>query len=53
MNRICMAFSGLLRPNIVESVMRVSAAAAVLSWKERKFWILWNILFPEIDHRGV
>lgn len=36
-NRICMAFSGLLSPNIVLSVINVSAAAAVLSWKERKF----------------
>jgi hypothetical protein len=37
MNRICIAFSGLLSPNIVLSVINVSAAAAVLSWKERKF----------------
>jgi hypothetical protein len=37
MNRICMGFSGLLSPNIVLRVINVSAAAAVLSWKERKF----------------
>lgn len=37
MNRICIEFSGLLSPNIVLSVINVSAAAAVLSWKERKF----------------
>jgi hypothetical protein len=37
MNRICIAFRGLLSPNIVLSVINVSAAAAVLSWKERKF----------------
>jgi hypothetical protein len=37
MNRICMALSGLLNPNIVLRVINVSAAAAVLSWKERKF----------------
>ena len=37
MNKICIAFSGLLSPNIVLSVMSVRAAAAVLSWKDRKF----------------
>lgn len=37
---ICMALSGLLNPNSVLSVMSVSAAAAVLSWKDKKFWIL-------------
>jgi len=37
MNRICMGLSGLVSPNIVLSVINVSAAAAVLSWKERKF----------------
>jgi hypothetical protein len=46
MNRICIALSGLLSPNIVLNVMSVSAAAAVLSWKDRKFWMLWNIDFP-------
>ena len=46
MNRICIALSGLLSPNIVLSVMSVSAAAAVLSWKDRKFWMLWNIDLP-------
>ena len=48
MNRICIALRGLLRPNIVLSVMSVSAAAAVLSWKERKFWMLWKIDLPAI-----
>ena len=46
MNRICIALSGLLSPNIVLSVISVSAAAAVLSWNDRKFWMLWNIDFP-------
>lgn len=40
MNKICIAFKGLLNPNIVLNVMRVSAAAAVLSWNDKKFWIL-------------
>ena len=31
-----MAFNGLVKPSIVLSVMRVRAAAAVLSWKDRK-----------------
>jgi hypothetical protein len=52
MNRICIALSGLLSPNIVLSVINVSAAAAVLSWKERKFWILWNIDLPAKSDRG-
>ena len=34
---ICMAFSGLLRWNTMLSVIRVSAATAVLSWNDRKF----------------
>ena len=46
MNRICIALRGLLRPKKVLSVIRVSAAIAVLSWNERKFCILWNIDFP-------
>lgn len=37
MNNICMALSGLVSPNIVLKVINVSAAAAVLSWKARKF----------------
>jgi hypothetical protein len=37
MNRICIAFKGLLSPNIVLSVISVNAAAAVLNWKDRKF----------------
>lgn len=37
MNRICMALSGLLIPNIVLRVIRDRAAQAVLSWKDRKF----------------
>lgn len=40
MNNICMAFSGLLRPKKVLSVISVKAATAVLSWKDRKFWML-------------
>jgi hypothetical protein len=37
MNRICIELSGFVSPNIVLKVINVSAAAAVLSWKERKF----------------
>lgn len=48
MKRICIAFSGLLSPKNVLSVMRVRAATAVLSWNDRKFWILWNIDFPTL-----
>lgn len=40
MNNICMALSGLLSPSMVLSVISVSAAAAVLSWNDKKFWIL-------------
>ena len=40
MKRICIAFRGLLRPKNVLSVIRVRAATAVLSWNERKFWML-------------
>jgi hypothetical protein len=40
MKRICIGFSGSLSPNAVHSVISVSAATAVLSWKERKFWML-------------
>lgn len=40
MNKICIALSGLLSPSIVLRVISVSAAAAVLSWKARKFWML-------------
>ena len=46
MKRICIAFNGLLNPNIVLSVISVSAATAVLSWNERKFWMLWKIDLP-------
>src|SRR6266702_980363 len=53
MQRIHIALSGLLSPNIVLSVMTVSAAAAVLSWKDRKFfWMLWNINFPATPFRN-
>jgi hypothetical protein len=46
MKRICIAFKGLLKPKKVLNVIKVKAATAVLSWNERKFWILWNIDFP-------
>jgi len=46
MNSICIALSGFVSPNNVLRVINVSAAAAVLSWKERKFWMLWNIDLP-------
>ena len=48
MNRICIAFNGLLKPKKVLSVIKVRAATAVLSWKARKFWMLWNIDLPGI-----
>jgi hypothetical protein len=51
MNRICIALSGFVSPNIVLKVINVSAAAAVLSWKERKFWMLWNIDLPKTSDR--
>ena len=51
MNRICIAFRGLLNPNSVLSVINVSAAAAVLSWNARKFWILWKIDLPFSDEK--
>ncbi len=46
MKRICMALSGLLSPKNVLSVISVRAAQAVLSWKDRKFWILWKMDLP-------
>jgi hypothetical protein len=46
MKRICIALRGLLRPRTVLSVIKVKAAAAVLNWKARKFWMLWNIDLP-------
>ena len=45
-NRICIAFKGLLSPNMVLKVISVKAAAAVLSWNDKKFWMLWNIDLP-------
>ena len=48
MNRICMAFRGLLRPKNVLRVISVSAATAVLSWNDKKFWMLWKIDFPMV-----
>ena len=50
MNRICMAFRGLLSPKNVLRVISVSAAQAVLSWKDRKFWMLWKMDLPLGDH---
>ena len=41
-----MALRGLLRPNIVLKVIRVNAAAAVLSWNDKKFWMLWKMDLP-------
>ena len=46
MNRICIAFRGLLSPKNVLSVISVSAATAVLSWNDKKFWMLWKIDLP-------
>ena len=37
MNKICIAFKGLLNPKNVLSVISVRAATAVLSWNDRKF----------------
>lgn len=45
-NRICIAFRGLLNPKNVLRVISVRAATAVLSWNERKFWMLWKIDLP-------
>ena len=39
-NRICIGFKGLSSPSIVLTVISVNAAAAVLSWKDKKFWML-------------
>ena len=47
-NKICMALRGLLKPNIVLRVIKDKAATAVLSWNDRKFWILWKIDLPNI-----
>ena len=44
--RICMALRGLLSPKNVLRVISVRAATAVLSWNDRKFWILWKIPLP-------
>ena len=46
MKRICIAFKGLLSPKNVLRVISVSAAHAVLSWKDKKFWMLWKMDFP-------
>jgi hypothetical protein len=46
--RICIAFNGLSSPIIVLTVISVKAAAAVLNWNERKFWMLWNIDLPVV-----
>ena len=48
MNRICIALRGLLSPKNVLSVMSVSAATAVLSWNERKFWMFVLRLFYKL-----
>ena len=45
-NKICIALRGLRNPKKVLRVIRVRAATAVLSWNDKKFWILWNIDFP-------
>lgn len=31
---------------MVLKVISVKAAAAVLSWNDKKFWMLWNIDLP-------
>ena len=46
MKRICIAFRGLSSPKNVLNVISVSAAHAVLSWKDRKFWMLWKMDLP-------
>ena len=46
MKRICIALRGLLSPKNVLNVIKVNAAAAVLSWNDKKFWILWKMDFP-------
>lgn len=46
MKRICIALRGLLSPRNVLNVIKVNAAAAVLSWNDKKFWMLWKMDFP-------
>jgi len=46
MKRICIGLRGLLSPKHVLSVIKVNAAAAVLSWNDKKFWMLWKMDFP-------
>jgi hypothetical protein len=38
--RICIGLRGLLSPQKVLRVIKANAAAAVLSWNDKKFWIL-------------
>jgi len=45
-NKICIAFNGFGNRKKVLSVMSVSAATAVLSWKDKKFWMLWKMDLP-------
>lgn len=45
-NRICIAFRGFGNRKKVLSVMSVRAATAVLSWKDKKFWMLWKMDLP-------
>jgi len=51
--RICIALRGLDRPSIVLRVISVRAAAAVLSWNARKFWMLWKIDLPDFCQKVV
>jgi hypothetical protein len=45
-HRICMALSGLRQPPRLLNITSPSAAALVLSWKVRKFWMLWKMPLP-------
>jgi hypothetical protein len=40
MKRICIGLRGLLSPQNVLNVINANAAAAVLSWNDKKFWML-------------
>ena len=43
---ICMGFMGFWRPRNVASATNANADKLVLSWKQRKFWMLWNMFLP-------
>lgn len=44
--RICIAFNGVLKPRHVQTSTSDRLAALVLSWNVRKFWMLLKMPFP-------